>query len=59
MVKLGTTLSAGQAPGAARSWSETADEARLLEDLGFDFTTVGQHSFTPDFPSPAPLTRMA
>jgi len=59
MVKLGTTLSGGQARGAPRAWSEMADEARLLEDLGFDFITMGQHSFTPDFPSPAPLTRMA
>jgi probable F420-dependent oxidoreductase len=57
MVKLGTTLSPGR--GAPDAWSRMADEARLLEDLGFDFTTMGQHSFTPDFPAPAPLTRMA
>lgn len=58
MVKLGTTLG-GRSEIGPRNWEAIADDAKLLEDLGFDFTTVGQHSFTPDFPSPAPLTRMA
>jgi len=58
MVKLGTTLGVGRASGR-QTWNEVADEAKLLEDLGFDYTTLGQHSFTPDFPSPAPLTRLA
>ncbi|MBV9511078.1 MAG: LLM class flavin-dependent oxidoreductase [Caulobacteraceae bacterium] len=58
MVKLGTSIG-GRRAIAATDWTTIADDAKLLEDLGFDFTTVGQHSFTPEFPSPAPLTRMA
>jgi len=58
MVKLGTTLG-GRSEIVPRDWDAVADDAKLLEDLGFDFTTMGQHSFTPEFPSPAPLTRMA
>jgi len=59
MVKLGTTLAVPRTGDGRADWSRAADEAKLLEDLGFDFTTMGQHSFTPEFPSPAPLTRMA
>jgi len=59
LVKLGTLISRAFTPGARDPWGKINDDARLLEDVGFDFTTAGQHSFTPDFPHPAPLTTLA
>ena len=57
MVKVGTAL-VGRA-NTLRNWDDTSDDAKLIEDCGFEFTTFGQHSFTPEFASPAPLTRLA
>jgi probable F420-dependent oxidoreductase len=59
MVKVGTIISRTRDPAARDPWGKVNDDARLMEDMGFDFTTVGQHSFTPDFPFPAPLTTLA
>ncbi|MET0986440.1 MAG: LLM class flavin-dependent oxidoreductase [Steroidobacteraceae bacterium] len=59
MVKVGTLIPRMYTPGARDPWYKMNEEARLMEDMGFDFTTVGQHSFTPDFPYPTPLTTLA
>ncbi len=58
-MQIGVSIPMRYHPDAALPVEETIRLAELAEQAGFDFLSMGHHVFTPDYPSPSPLTMLA